>query len=86
MVQVWYLMGWVHYLTKDTDSSCFYLEQAKEVECVSVCGEGASVCVCLCVCIHVCVCVCVWCVCVVCACVCVCVCVCVGMQAWKCIL
>ena len=36
VVQVWYLMGWLHHLTEDTDSSHFYLEQAKEVGCLCV--------------------------------------------------
>ncbi len=27
MVGVWYLMGWLHHLTKDADSARFYLEQ-----------------------------------------------------------
>ena len=36
VVHVWYLMGWLHHLTEDTDSSHFYLEQAKEVGCLCV--------------------------------------------------
>ena len=31
VVCVWYLMGWLHVLTKDRDSAHFYLEQASKV-------------------------------------------------------
>ena len=31
VVGVWYLMGWLHYLTKDADSARFYLEQTQSV-------------------------------------------------------
>lgn len=31
VVAVWYLMGWLHYLTKDADSARFYLEQTQSV-------------------------------------------------------
>lgn len=31
VVQVWYLMGWLHHLTHDQDSARFFLEQAEEV-------------------------------------------------------
>ena len=31
VVLVWYLMGWLHVLTKDRDSAHFYLEQASKV-------------------------------------------------------
>lgn len=31
VVGVWYLMGWLHYLTADRDSALFYLEQTEKV-------------------------------------------------------
>ncbi len=31
MVVVWYLMGWLHYLWKDSDSAAFYLQQTEKV-------------------------------------------------------
>ena len=31
VVGVWYLMGWLHYLTTDRDSAVFYLEQTEKV-------------------------------------------------------
>ncbi len=31
VVSVWYLMGWLHTLTKDDDSARFYLDQTLEV-------------------------------------------------------
>lgn len=44
VVQVWYLMGWMHYLTKDKDSSRFYLEQAKQVGHLSILWWAMSRC------------------------------------------
>ena len=31
VVGVWYLMGWLHYITADRDSALFYLEQTEKV-------------------------------------------------------
>ena len=40
VVLVWYLMGWLHVLTDDSDSAHFYLEQASKVrghlDCIGV--------------------------------------------------
>ena len=38
VVVVWYMMGWLHTLTHDSDSAMFYLEQAKKVA-QEECGE-----------------------------------------------
>ena len=40
VVGVWYLMGWLHYLTKDADSARFYLEQMQTV-CKAIFGHVA---------------------------------------------
>jgi tetratricopeptide (TPR) repeat protein len=39
VVQVWYLMGWLHVLTEDRDSASFYLEQAKNLYSKSGCDD-----------------------------------------------
>lgn len=42
VVGVWYLMGWLHYLTNDADSAKFYLEQMTVVSVVMLEVESLS--------------------------------------------
>ena len=39
VIAVWYLMGWLHCLTKDDDSARFYLEQTLAVRSALLCAR-----------------------------------------------